>query len=184
MPPGDRTQLFTYAEVEHLIRIAAASPDAARICARRIRQMKSHAATPEFIKEVLETVIRWVEGGWFGNGREEAEVGYARPRAWLLAKIAHAEATLSASGWNLEFRWVPGHLGVPGNDAADQLAKMAAERCHGTETECPNVLAMTSLGDAADGQREVEDSENEDAGESEGYDEGSATGQREGAAGR
>ncbi|KAA8895839.1 hypothetical protein FN846DRAFT_911315 [Sphaerosporella brunnea] len=63
-------QLFTYAEVELLIRIAASSRDAAGICARCIRQLKSHAARPEDIKEVVKTVIRRVEDGGFANRRE------------------------------------------------------------------------------------------------------------------
>ncbi|KAA8894957.1 hypothetical protein FN846DRAFT_912297 [Sphaerosporella brunnea] len=67
--PSERGQ-FTHGEVELLIRIATASSDAALIYARRIRQMMSHGGTAEDIQEVLETVIRWVEGGGFGNGRE------------------------------------------------------------------------------------------------------------------
>ncbi|KAA8898660.1 hypothetical protein FN846DRAFT_991411 [Sphaerosporella brunnea] len=69
-PTRDRAQLFTYHEVELLIRIAASSPDAAGICARRIGQMKSYAAGPADIREVLETVIRWVESGGSANDRQ------------------------------------------------------------------------------------------------------------------
>ncbi|KAA8895053.1 hypothetical protein FN846DRAFT_912199 [Sphaerosporella brunnea] len=69
-PSDDRTQLFTYDEVQLLIRIASSSPNAAGICARRIGEMKSHGAGLEDIKDVLQTVIRWVDGGGSANGRE------------------------------------------------------------------------------------------------------------------
>ncbi|KAA8894541.1 hypothetical protein FN846DRAFT_894990 [Sphaerosporella brunnea] len=68
MPTRERTQ-FTYAEVQLLIDIAALSRNAARTCARRICQLKRHAATPEDFKDVLETVICLVEGRGNGNSR-------------------------------------------------------------------------------------------------------------------
>ncbi|KAA8894955.1 hypothetical protein FN846DRAFT_912294 [Sphaerosporella brunnea] len=67
---GMDSTMFTYGEVKLLLCVASASPDAAHICARRIRQIKSHAVTPENIKDVLRTVIRLVEGGGSGKGGE------------------------------------------------------------------------------------------------------------------
>ncbi|KAA8910303.1 hypothetical protein FN846DRAFT_888463 [Sphaerosporella brunnea] len=63
----DTSLLFTNHEVDLLIWVAAASPDAARICARRITQLKTHGASACDIDEVLHTVIRWVEGAQVGT---------------------------------------------------------------------------------------------------------------------
>ncbi|KAA8904279.1 hypothetical protein FN846DRAFT_890923 [Sphaerosporella brunnea] len=54
----DSSQLFTETDVDLLIRIASGSPDAARICARRVQQLKTHGASEGDVQEVLQTVIR------------------------------------------------------------------------------------------------------------------------------
>ncbi|KAA8904227.1 hypothetical protein FN846DRAFT_890929 [Sphaerosporella brunnea] len=71
IPTHDRSLLFTSKEVDLLIRVAAGSPDAARICARRISELKTHGASAGEVEEILHTVIRWVEGEQFGRSRQE-----------------------------------------------------------------------------------------------------------------
>ena len=45
----------------------------------------------------------------------------------LTKMLFHWEQRLEARGANIEYRWVPAHKGVPGNERADYLAKFATE---------------------------------------------------------
>ncbi|KAA8912533.1 hypothetical protein FN846DRAFT_903518 [Sphaerosporella brunnea] len=45
---------------------------------------------------------------------------------WLLPHMRQAEARLRQLGWIAEYRWVPGHKDIPGDEMADQVAKAAA----------------------------------------------------------
>lgn len=48
-------------------------------------------------------------------------------RQYILRKVLLLLRKITTLGIEVDFRWIPAHRGVPGNEAADQAAKHAAE---------------------------------------------------------
>ena len=60
-------------------------------------------------------------------------------------KIALLHSTLSASGYEVRFLWVPVHQNIPGNEIADQLVKLSTAKPSSNPPKCVRYKRVNTL---------------------------------------
>jgi ribonuclease HI len=92
---------------------------------RALNQIKDHPGAVEIYTDsvyVIKGITQWI-WGWRKNGWKSAEGNeVANQELWKALSAAIAERGRKFPKAAIEWKWVKGHSGVPGNDRADEIA--------------------------------------------------------------
>ena len=86
---------------------------------KRPCQVTLHADSQYVLKGITEWLTGWKDKGW----KTAAKQPVKNVDLWQ-----QLDATVSTSGHKIDWRWVRGHNGDPGNERADALANLGVEQ--------------------------------------------------------
>ena len=82
-------------------------------------QIKLHADSQYVLKGMTEWLVGWKAKGWKTASKQPVK----NVDLWQ-----RLDALVSGSGHQIEWLWVKGHNGDPGNERADELANQGVEQ--------------------------------------------------------